>query len=240
MVGATDNERPEALLAYAERRIKTAIADGSITPGSRLSPTLLAADFGISHIPVREALTYLNATGYVDHKHRSGFFARQLSSADLADIYHWRELLETEAYRMSVPTFTADDVAELTRRAKAVGRKTRSRDRLEFIRLNRDFHFLPFELTGSERLLRFLNYLWDVAEPYMNAELTESSRSHDDHMSMIPLFDAHDVEGVIEAMNRHRGRRVKHISEWEAAHPALTKATKANGRTARTAPGATS
>ena len=50
---ATEDGRPESLQSYAERRIKTVIATGTFPPGSRLSPNLLAAEFGLSHIPIR-------------------------------------------------------------------------------------------------------------------------------------------------------------------------------------------
>lgn len=215
-IGAPGNQRPEALLAYAERLIKTAIADGTIVPGSRLSPTALAVEFGISHIPVREALTSLAAMGYIEHRHRVGFFARALSSEDLADIYHWRELLESEAYRMAVPQITDEDLATMRRLAEAMTAKTSANDRIEFIHLNREFHFVAFQRAGSERLMRFLTYLWDVAEPYMIAELTESTRASDDHFVMLPLFADRDVEGVIAAAKRHRQIRVAHIAQLEA------------------------
>lgn len=210
--------RPEALLAYAERRIKAAIADGSIPPGSRLSPTALAADYGISHIPVREALTYLNAAGYVDHRHRLGFSARNLSSEDLADIYHWRQVLENEAYRMAVPKMTTSDIATMRRLAKTMATKTKPRDRVEYLELNRTFHFVAFTRTDSERLIRFLSYLWDVAAPYATAESYDSTPGNADHYAAIDLIVDGDVDGLIALMDQHRHRRVEHIGRWEASH----------------------
>jgi DNA-binding GntR family transcriptional regulator len=213
-----DQQQPEALLEYAQRRIKTAIADGTIAPGARLSPSVLAAEFGISHIPIREALTYLSAIGYVEHPHRLGFFARKLSSEDLADIYHWRAVLENEAYVMAVPKITDGDLAQMRRLAKATGRKVKPVDRLEFVRINREFHFVAFRRAGSERLLRFLDYLWDLSEPYMNAELVDSTRSYNDHLAAIKMFEARDTQGVIQVMSEHRRVRIDHIAKLESGH----------------------
>jgi DNA-binding GntR family transcriptional regulator len=212
----SDQPQPEALLEYAQRRIKTAIAEGTIAPGARLSPSVLSAQFGISHIPIREALTYLSAIGYVDHSHRMGFFARQLTSGAIADIYHWRAVLENEAYMMAVPKITAGDLAQMRRLAKSTGRKVKPDDRLEFVRVNREFHFVAFRRAGSERLLRFLDYLWDVAEPYMNVELVDSSRSYEDHLAAIALFEARDTQGVIDLMSEHRRVRIDHIAKLES------------------------
>jgi DNA-binding GntR family transcriptional regulator len=216
----SDDGRPESLQAYAERRIKTAIADGTIAPGARLSPHLLAPEFGLSHIPIREALASLAAAGYVDHSRGRGYVARQLSSEDLSDLYHWRQVLEREAYVMAVPQLTDDDLDEMTALVERMGRLTRSKDRFEYVQLNREFHFVPFHRAGSERLLRFLNYLWDAAAPYGTLEMTDSSVSHAEHLALMPVFAARDTDGVITAMDAHRGVRVKHVAKWEAAQKA--------------------
>ena len=73
-------DQPEALLSYIEKRIKQAVVSGELKPGAKLSPSAVAADLGVSHIPVREALTSLAASGYLEHKPRVGFFVRVLSS----------------------------------------------------------------------------------------------------------------------------------------------------------------
>ena len=214
------NARPEVLQAYAERRIKLAIAQGEIAPGRRLSPTVLAAEFGISHIPVREALTYLSASGYVQHKHRVGFFSRQLSSEDLTDIYHWRALLEREAYVMAVPLITEADMKEMNHLVKEMARKVKPKDRIEYILLNREFHFVAFKRAGSDKLLHFLNYLWDLSGPYMNAELVESSSGNSDHVRALALFRERDLEAIIALSEQHRKARLDHIAQWEVAHGA--------------------
>src|SRR6201981_427949 len=108
-------DQPEALLSYIEKRIKQAVASGELKPGAKLSPSAVAADLGVSHIPVREALTSLAASGYLEHRPRVGFFVRGLSSDDLADIYHWREILEREAFIMAIPKLTGDDIEEMRR-----------------------------------------------------------------------------------------------------------------------------
>ena len=108
-------DQPEALLSFIEKRIKQAVVSGELRPGAKLSPSAVAADLGVSHIPVREALTSLAASGYLEHKPRVGFFVRVLSSDDLADIYHWREILEREAFTMAIPRLTSDDIEEMRR-----------------------------------------------------------------------------------------------------------------------------
>jgi DNA-binding GntR family transcriptional regulator len=156
-------DQPEALLSYIEKRIKQAVVSGELKPGAKLSPSAIAVDLGVSHIPVREALTSLAASGYLEHKPRVGFFVRVLSSEDLANIYHWREVLEREAFTMAIPRLTGDDIEEMRRLCDQMRKLAAPGQRREYLNLNRQFHFIAFRRAGSDRLLHFLTYLWDVA-----------------------------------------------------------------------------
>ncbi len=209
--------QPEALLSFIERRVKQSVVSGELKPGDKLSPSGLGADLGVSHIPVREALTSLAAAGYLEHRPRVGFFVRPLSSEDLADIYHWREVLESEAFKMAIPRLTAEDIAEMRRLSGQMGELTDPGQRREYLTLNRQFHFIAFRRAGSDRLLRFLDYLWDVEAPYTFTGLVDVEDSARDHERLLDLFEARDVGGVIETMTRHRGVSVEAIARWEAS-----------------------
>jgi DNA-binding GntR family transcriptional regulator len=197
-------DQPEALLSYIEKRIKQAVVSGELKPGAKLSPSAIAADLGVSHIPVREALTWLAASGYLEHKPRVGFFVRVLSQDDLADIYHWREVLEREAFTMAVPQLTGDDIEEMRRLCGQMHKLVTPGQWSEFLDLNRQFHFVAFRRAGSDQLLRFLSYLWDSAESYSLSGLGNLEKAQQDHEQMLDLFEARDVDGIIEAMMRHR------------------------------------
>lgn len=197
-------DQPEALLSYIEKRIKQAVVSGELKPGAKLSPSAIAADLGVSHIPVREALTSLAASGYLEHKPRVGFFVRVLSPDDLADIYHWREVLEREAFMMAVPLLTGDDIEEMRGLCGQMRGLVTPGQWSEFLDLNRQFHFVAFRRAGSDQLLRFLSYLWDSAESYSLSGLGNLEKAQQDHEQMLDLFEARDVDGIIEAMMRHR------------------------------------
>ncbi len=215
-------DQPEALLSYIEKRIKQSVVSGELKPGAKLSPSAVAADLGVSHIPVREALTSLAASGYLEHKPRVGFFVRHLSSADLADIYHWREILEREALMMAIPRLAGDDIEEMRRLCGQMRKLAAPAQRREYLNLNRQFHFIAFRRSGSDRLLRFLAYLWDAAAPYTFTGVVDTEEAQRDHERMMGLFEARDVDGVIEMMTRHRGLAVEAIARWEARERPLS------------------
>ena len=165
---------------------------------------------------MREALTSLAASGYLEHKPRVGFFVRVLSSEDLADIYHWREVLEREAFTMAIPRLTYDDIEEMRRLCDQMRKLAAPGQRREYLNLNRQFHFIAFRRAGSDRLLHFLTYLWDGAAPYTFTALVDIDGARHDHERMMDLFEAHDVDGIIEMMTRHRGLAVEAVARWEA------------------------
>ncbi len=56
--------------AYA--RVREAIRDGTLPPGVRLTETDLAARFGVSRTPIRQAIAKLEAEGLLTHEPRRG------------------------------------------------------------------------------------------------------------------------------------------------------------------------
>jgi DNA-binding GntR family transcriptional regulator len=64
-------------------------------------------------VPVREALTSLAASGYLGHKRR--LVSPRPVGENLADIYHWRVILEREAFTMAIPRLSSDDLEEMRR-----------------------------------------------------------------------------------------------------------------------------
>jgi DNA-binding GntR family transcriptional regulator len=205
--GPVGDDKPEGLQNYVHRRISRAIVSGDLPPGERLSPARLADELGVSHIPVREALAALQASGHVDHIPRVGFFVADLSLDDLQDIYRWRELLEDEAHRIAVPQLTDADLAHMRELNERMLVAVRSGDNGQFVSLNRAFHFVPFERVGSPHLLRFLTNLWDAAARYqvaMASAPVPPSMLQEHHDRLMAAFEAKNVKGVNAAMRAHR------------------------------------
>jgi DNA-binding GntR family transcriptional regulator len=197
---------PEGLQVFVARRLMEDIIDGSLASGEKLSPTKLATEFGVSHIPVREALAALEADGYVRRVPRVGFFVAELSPEYIEDVYHWRQVLEDEAHRVAVPRLKDADLARMHKINDAINETGDARSN-RFLDLNRDFHFVPFECAGSEVLLRFLNHLWDASARYLHTmDHARSSRAilRQHHDALLEAFEARDVNLVNARMAEHR------------------------------------
>lgn len=96
-----------------------------------------------------------------------------------------------------------------------MGKNLDVKDRDEYVALNREFHFIPFRRSGSRRLVRFLNFLWDSAEPYAHLGEAESGHGHAEHIEMMEVLKTRDADAVIDLMEQHRRLRIEDVEDWE-------------------------
>jgi len=196
---------PEALQDFASRHLVRAIVNGDVAPGAKLSPTKIAEELQISPVPVREALSGLEAAGHVVRIPRVGFFVAELSLTYIEDLYHWRQVLEDEAHRIAVPLLGKDDWAQMRKLNRVTSRAGRYSS--TYLDVNREFHFIAFKRAGSENLLRILNNLWDAASRYQNAMSSSAvprQLLRDQHDGLVEAFEARDAELVNQRMAEHR------------------------------------
>ncbi|MGL4240316.1 MAG: GntR family transcriptional regulator, partial [Beijerinckiaceae bacterium] len=109
-------------------QLRDAVLDGSYPAGAQLRQDALAASFGVSRIPVREALLQLEGEGLVQIVPHKGAVVSGLSKAEVDDVFALRGLLETRLLRHSAPRLTADDFTELDRVQSAFADAIRRRD----------------------------------------------------------------------------------------------------------------
>lgn len=84
-----------------------------LEPGSWIDELRIAQDYGISRTPLREALKVLAAEGLVTMKVRRGAYVTEVSTQDLADVYHLLSLLESDAAEVVATKASDTELAEL-------------------------------------------------------------------------------------------------------------------------------
>ncbi len=94
--------------------LEEAIISGVLEPGERLRAEALATRYGVSRIPVREALRSLEAAGWVTIKPRYGVYVSERSEATLTALFDVRAVLEGHVARRAAERRTDEDLAELT------------------------------------------------------------------------------------------------------------------------------
>src|ERR1700745_374973 len=109
---------PETMVDAITERLRQAIITGAIRPRERIRVTDLVRKFGVSHIPIREALRRLQSEGFVEISPRRTTIAAGVELSDLANIYDLRRIIELEIGRRSVSHMTKNDI-EAVRQALA-------------------------------------------------------------------------------------------------------------------------
>lgn len=198
---------PESLADYAIRTLREDLIEGRLVPGQRLSMELLASEMGISHVPLREAVRYLEAEGHFQRDPRSQVRVAPASAAEAAEIYRLRELLESEAHAIGVPRLTESDIDELRRHFAAMDDAVSRGDVAAFARANRAFHFVPFERIETSWIVRFLNIIWDAAARYQTSLFQREGWESDlqrHHADLLDAMSRRNVVAVNQLMDQHR------------------------------------
>lgn len=181
--------------------LRDAILAGRLEPGSRVRQEELAEEFGVSRIPVREALHQLESEGLVILVPNSGAWISRLDRAECIEIYKIRERLEPLALQESsanLPTATLALLEELVNRIEA------SSDTEEFLRLDRQFHLLSYQGAEMPQLRQMIQKFWNTTQHYRRAFAGTVGRSG---MQMVH----HEHRLIMEALRRRDGEQASLI-----------------------------
>jgi DNA-binding GntR family transcriptional regulator len=105
--------------------LERAIIDGTLPAGERIHADEIAAQYGVSRIPVREALRSLHAAGWVEIRPRLGVKVRQRTPSELTELFELRAAIEGMVARWAAERRTQDDLDALV---EAVAQSREARD----------------------------------------------------------------------------------------------------------------
>lgn len=215
----------DAVLAALREDILT----GVLEPGDQLVQEALAERYGVSRVPLREALKMLESEGQVvNHPHR-GYFVAELSFADLREVYHLRGLLERAALTVAVPLLDDVDIEEIAGLGEDVDTAGREGDVLAMAEANRRFHFALFDAAAMPRLSRLLRQLWEATDAYRALyyqQQVNRSRVLEEHESMISALRDRDVDRLIGLHDEHRAQSVAAVESMLTTHGRSTSARR--------------
>jgi len=214
----------DALVDELAARIQTRVLNGEIETGTWLRQESLAAEFGVSRTPVREALRKLQATGLVEVQPRRGALVRGVSARDIREAYEVRAELEGLAAELAAARIRDRELQRL-RDAQALFRQSvasllawrerRTADDLppdayaEWNRGNDLFHLAIQSVAGNARLSAMLADLHrGFPRDLTWLVLGENARLLDENVAQ--------HEAILDAIARHdskaaRRRMVEHV-----------------------------
>ena len=173
---------PSTLKSHIFHGLREAIVSGRYRPGERLNESKIAREFGISRIPVREALMQLQEHGLVMNQERRGMFVTRLSEEDVQRINSLRVVLEAEALKLCRLKISKADAARLTDLVNQMDAWT-ERTEMDAAALDLEFHRTLWAAAGNPYLTRTLDSLVTSlfahkALEYVSADLKRWSLHH--------------------------------------------------------------
>ncbi len=145
-------------------QLRRAILVGSIAGGVQLKQNEVAARFGVSVAPVREALQRLIADGLAVLHPNRGVTVSQISERDFLEISELRGLLEPHALRLSAPALT---VTDFEHSEKVLMNAANTSDPLERANLHWEFHHSLYKKADRPRLLAQIAGLYQSINRYL-------------------------------------------------------------------------
>ncbi|GAA1370143.1 GntR family transcriptional regulator [Streptomyces beijiangensis] len=184
------------------RILRDQIIDGTRAPGSKLVERDLAAELGVSRLPVRDALRDLVNEGLVTPRPRTWAVVREFTASDISDLIEVRSALEVLAFRLAAQRRTRAGLAGLRADLDAELRAAATGDGTAARRAAADFHETVTELAD--------NALLSELEATLRSRMRWLLGQHDafdvvagEHEELYRGIEARDVGRVEELALRH-------------------------------------
>jgi DNA-binding GntR family transcriptional regulator len=162
--------------------LRQRILDGELRPGSALPEIPLANSLGVSRNTMREAVRILSLEGLLKRNIHRGVTVAQLSMKDVQEIYDLRRMVEVQAI-LSAKKRTAEVMEQLRAAVDGYERAVRSRDWMQAVNWDLQFHSLVIHLRGNKRLETF--YQKVIGELRMGMVLVD--RTHNNPGALVPV-----------------------------------------------------
>ncbi|MHC3470116.1 GntR family transcriptional regulator [Streptomyces sp. 7R007] len=206
--------------SYRERvtdALRAALIAGELLPGEVYSAPTLAARFGVSATPVREAMLDLAKEGLVDAVPNKGFRVTEVSEKQLDEYTHVRALIEIPTVVELAGSADLVSLEALRPAAREIVTAAAAGDLVAYVEADTRFHLGLLALAGNAHLVRVVADLRGRSRLYGLTALVETGRllaSAQEHLDLLDALVARDEKAVRTIMTRHLG----HVRGLWAAH----------------------
>jgi DNA-binding GntR family transcriptional regulator len=209
-VAKTRKVRNTSIPAKIADNIRDLISRGTLAADVHLGQMQLAERFGVSRVPVREALKLLASEGLILHDLNRGFFVASLSSDEARQLYRMRHLVEAELLS-SIQWPAKEAIAELRARVQELEKLIDDGKRAEWAVRHRDFHRTIFNLSPHKILVREVLRLWTLTDRYRSllpaqSKSSEPGGAHSGERALVDALAKRDRKRLMEVFEDDRSR----------------------------------
>jgi DNA-binding GntR family transcriptional regulator len=212
------------LTEAAADALRARILDGAWPAGAPLRQEALAAELGVSRIPLREALQRLEAEGLVELLPHRGAVVAALPIDEVTELFELRALLEGDLVRRAVPRLTPADDRAIRQAAGAFASAVRSGSLAAWGEANRRFHFAMYQRAGRPCTCDIVARLHTQCDRFLRLQLTLTQgtrRAISEHRAIAAAAAARDVPLTVRLVREHILGAGRALANEFARHRAL-------------------
>lgn len=201
-------------------QLRAAIIDGTFSSGAPLRQDQIARDYGVSKIPVREALVQLEAEGFVEMFSGRGAFVARLSASQAEEIYLMRLALEPILLERAIPLTAETDWLRAGGVLAAL--QANNLPFRQWHALDYEFHsalYSQADLPAMKKLVANLHS--NLARYYRVYETLGTSfrvEGESEHLTILEACKAKDVETAVHTLNQHLTRSSQQLLDTLTSH----------------------
>jgi DNA-binding GntR family transcriptional regulator len=193
-------------------RLRDEILNGELRPGEFVRQLHIAERYGVSQMPVREALKELAAEGLVENIPYRGVRVVQYSIDDIDDLFALRSFLEGRTAKAASSRITEEEVDGLVVLAEKMKVAIASKQEAVYRSINRQFHQTIYRISKSYFLIQILDKLWSTYPTMLPGNLSQTvtrpvasrnERDNEEHFAIIEALKKHDFTTVEILMKEH-------------------------------------
>lgn len=231
-----DTETSVSVADDIEGKLESLILSGEYPPGARINENALAARFGVSRAPVREACRLLQRAGLVHIVPNQGSFVRDHALLEIVDLFDVRSCLGRLAGELATAAITRDGLKDMRDLIAAMDEASAASDAERYIGLNIAFHSTLYAATGNTRLASLDSQMGKEMRIYRRHGLAFGGGlavSNVEHRAILAAMERGDRETAGLELEKHiRNGRDRFIRAMSATGQLVLKDNTA-GKTGR-------
>lgn len=187
-------------------RLEGLVAEGRFADGERLDEVRLAAEFGVSRTPLREALRLLANAGLAEFIPNRGTFVRQPDFTRLVEMFEVMAELEAWCVRLAAHRITSAELLLLRQAASLCERALGQKDYHRYYDENAAFHGIIYDAAGNAFLAEETRSMQRRLRPFRQAQLfavDRLARSMEEHRQILAALEARDAPKAEDLARAH-------------------------------------
>jgi DNA-binding GntR family transcriptional regulator len=199
-----DDGLPSSEFVY--RHLKDQIISGQLAPDTRLVELNIAAEFGVSRTPVREALKRLAAEKLVLADPARGMVVHAPDANEIEDVFVVREALDGLAARLAAHRITPSELSRLRLIVDTMRRSIETGRREHIVVANQRFHDIIYQAAGNPMLARVATDLRDFVRRFSTLPFASPDRVEHvlaEHEAILIALESHDPDAAGRSSDAH-------------------------------------